>query len=318
MSSAIKMDGDKALAVFEGVDIQSLITKAIEKESPIEVMERLVAMRRELKAEQAKERYFAELALFQAECPTIKKNEVVYDRKDPSKVRYRYAPLSDIIAATRDLLKRHGFSYVITTKQEPSTVTAICEAHHEDGHAEATEFSIPIDPESYMNAAQKVASALTYAKRYAFCNAFGIMTADEDDDAHGTDPHKSAGGDHRPVFTKPEQATDVADDKPACPKCKKAEGVIESKYPGNGKFYCRPCKLAFDDDAADAPQAPPAEKPKTRWDCPDCGAANSVIKSKFAPHGFYCFECKTKFTPDHPAFTGPNGALPVGDEKVPF
>jgi hypothetical protein len=34
-----------------------------------------------------------------------------------------------------------------------------------------------------MNAQQKVASALTYAKRYAFCNALGILTTDQDDDA---------------------------------------------------------------------------------------------------------------------------------------
>src|SRR3990167_3791525 len=44
-----------------------------------------------------------------------------------------------------------------------------------------------------MNAAQKVASALTYAKRYAFCNAFGILTGDADDDArltgNGDEPH---------------------------------------------------------------------------------------------------------------------------------
>ena len=307
MSTNIKAD-DKALALLGSVDVQALIGKALEKDSPIEVMERLMAMRQQMRAEQAEERYFAELAAFQAECPTIKKTEVVYDRKDPTKVRYRYAPLSDIIGAVRDLLKQHGFSYVITTKQEPASVTAVCVAHHEDGHSESTEFSIPIDPESYMNAAQKVASALTYAKRYAFCNAFGIMTADEDDDARETDSNHAAGT--------------LADDKPACPECGKADAVMESKYPGNGKWYCRTCKIAFDDDVTEPPKAEkPAEKPaaaKARWDCPECGKQNSVIKSKFAPFGFYCFECKTKFTPDHPAFDGGPNTPPPMQEKVPF
>jgi len=36
-----------------------------------------------------------------------------------------------------------------------------------------------------MNDAQKIASALTYSKRYAFCNATGIMTGDEDQDGNG-------------------------------------------------------------------------------------------------------------------------------------
>jgi hypothetical protein len=33
-----------------------------------------------------------------------------------------------------------------------------------------------------MNAIQQIGTAITYAKRYTFCNAFGIMTADEDTD----------------------------------------------------------------------------------------------------------------------------------------
>ena len=39
-----------------------------------------------------------------------------------------------------------------------------------------------------MSAQQKVGAALTFAKRYAFCNAFGIMTGDEDNDANQAAP----------------------------------------------------------------------------------------------------------------------------------
>ena len=42
---------------------------------------------------------------------------------------------------------------------------------------------MPVDAGAYMNEAQKAASALTFAKRYSFCNAFGILTGDEDDDS---------------------------------------------------------------------------------------------------------------------------------------
>ena len=59
----------------------------------------------------------------------------------------------------------------------------ICEAHHVLGHTEETQLIVPIDFSSYMNEIQKVASAVTYGKRYAFCDAFGIMTGDEDDDS---------------------------------------------------------------------------------------------------------------------------------------
>ena len=36
-----------------------------------------------------------------------------------------------------------------------------------------------------MSAIQRRGSSNTYAKRYAFCNGFGIMTADEDTDGNG-------------------------------------------------------------------------------------------------------------------------------------
>jgi len=55
--------------------------------------------------------------------------------------------------------------------------------HHDAGHEEESSFSVPIDTESFMNAPQKVGSARTFAMRYAYCNAFGILTSDEDDDA---------------------------------------------------------------------------------------------------------------------------------------
>ena len=41
-----------------------------------------------------------------------------------------------------------------------------------------------------MSAPQKFASAMTFAKRYAFCNAFGILTSDEDVDANGSEDEK--------------------------------------------------------------------------------------------------------------------------------
>lgn len=172
----------------QGTDAERLIAIAIEKNVPVETMEKLLAMRRELKQEAAKEEYFRALAAFQSECPTIQKNETVsyVSKKTGGTTKYKYAPLDVIVTTVRETLRKHGFSYTITTEQDAEHVTAKCNAHHVAGHTEVTTFTIPIDFDSYMNPAQKVASALTYAKRYAFCNAFGIMTGDEDDDSQGS------------------------------------------------------------------------------------------------------------------------------------
>jgi hypothetical protein len=60
-----------------------------------------------------------------------------------------------------------------------------CIVHHVKGHAEASSFRAPVDSGAKMNEMQRSASSLTYAKRYAFQNAFGILTGDQDDDGRG-------------------------------------------------------------------------------------------------------------------------------------
>lgn len=91
--------------------------------------------------------------------------------------------MEDIVEQVKPLLQKHGFSYSLTAETKDSSVLAICTITHRLGHSEKSEFRVPVDPQAFMNEQQKFASAYTYAKRYAFCNAFGILTADEDMDA---------------------------------------------------------------------------------------------------------------------------------------
>lgn len=156
---------------------------AINKGVAIDVMERLLAMRERIQKDMAEKAFREAMASFQAECPIIVKSAGVdYTSRSGKHVSYDYAPLDMIVDKVRGPLCMNGFSYTFTTEQTKESVTAICHAHHVLGHTQSTAFTVPVDPEAFMNAAQKVASALTYAKRYAFCNAFGILTGDEDDD----------------------------------------------------------------------------------------------------------------------------------------
>jgi hypothetical protein len=165
---------------------EALIEKAISAKVDVGTMERLLAMRKELKEEWAKSEFFREMAELQNEMPQIKKTKQVKN-KDGT-VRYSYAPLEDIILQVKALIKKHNFSYQINTEVNNDKVKAICIVRHTAGHIEQSSFEVGIDKEGYMSEPQKYASALTFAKRYAFCNAFGIMTADEDDDAVSVKP----------------------------------------------------------------------------------------------------------------------------------
>ncbi len=180
--------------IYDGPE--ALIARAIDRGVNVETMERLLAMRKELKAESARESYFQALSAFQGECPAIPKTKEVYDKG--GKLRYRYAPIEIIVKTAGPYLEKHGFSYRLNSSQEGDIITAVCEAHHISGHVETSQFSVPLDSTSYMNAPQKVASARTFATRYALCEAFGIVSADEDNDANSIESETKQRDHHDP------------------------------------------------------------------------------------------------------------------------
>lgn len=194
----------KALqAINQDHTAEGLIAQAIEKNISVESMEKLLAMRREIRAEQAKEAYDRSMAAFQSDCPVIEKTKSVLNSKDKT-VRYKYAPIESIVTQVKDLLKEHGFSYAITTKTN-GVLTVFCRVTHEMGHSETSEFSVPMNPDAYMTDQQKAGAALTFAKRYAFCNAFGILTGDEDTDARPEEKNQIA--DHKVEMITAKQIT---------------------------------------------------------------------------------------------------------------
>lgn len=180
---------------------EALISKAIENNLPVETMERLLAMRKELKAEWAKEQFDKAMANFQSECPTITKTKEVHTKSGA--MAYKYAPIESIIQQVKNPLQANGFSY--STKQEmlEGSVKISVKVTHSAGHSEVTEMTVPLgDQTAIMNKSQVVAAASTFAKRYAFLNALGIMTGDEDTD--GIIPPE----DPAPPEIKPEKQPD--------------------------------------------------------------------------------------------------------------
>lgn len=211
-------DQETAMTVAQDVDLQALIAQAIDKGTAVETMERLFALAREWKAMAARDAYFRALAKFQAACPVIKKEREVRDRT--GKLRYRYAPLDEIVRQIGGLLAEHGFSYTIDTEQTDGKLVAFCDAHHVGGHSERTRLEVPVGSE-YMTAQQMIGAARTYAMRYVFCNAFGILTGDEDNDATTTEDGAMG---------------DAPEDRPAQPMCPKCGKPLRTA--ANGDLYC--------------------------------------------------------------------------------
>lgn len=158
-------------------DPMEILQFAIREKANVETLERVMAMRRELRAEEAKAAFDRAMADFQAECPIIKKETA------GARGAYRYAKLDAIVEQTKAFIRKHGFSYSVTTVVEPGWCKAVLTITHAGGHSVTTEFKVPVDDKNpMMTEPQRIGGALTFAKRYAFCNGFGILTADEDRD----------------------------------------------------------------------------------------------------------------------------------------
>lgn len=183
----------------EGISVESMIVQAIKSKVPVETMERILAMRRELKAEFAKKAYDESMAEFQAKCPTIKKTKEV--KTKAGIVAYRFAPLESIVEQVAPFLQVSGFSYSTTMELLPTGVRVVVKSTHKEGHSELSPMEVPLGNKTdIMSASQVVAAAQTFAKRYAFCNAFGILTGDEDNDGQ-TDKLNSLKDNNIPVKT---------------------------------------------------------------------------------------------------------------------
>lgn len=181
---------------------QQLLMMAIEKGASLEFLERLLDIRGRLMQEEAEKQFYEAMSEFQKECPVIVKDKIVKDKQ--GKERYRYADLGSIVRQVGPLIAKNGFSYTVKTVQDGNKVTSGVKASHSGGHSEISEFGVPIDKDAYMTEPQKASSAATFSKRVAFCNAFGILTGDDDDDNDIDHPGKRT--ESEPEFFAPDPA----------------------------------------------------------------------------------------------------------------
>ena len=163
--------------------IENMLKMALDKGLPIETLEKLLAMRKELKAEAASEAFTEALAEFQSECPVISKGK---DVEFSGKKQYSYATFDMIIRQVQGLLGKHGFSYSFKLEEKETGIMATCILKHKAGHFETSDFTADVKGTNMMSGAQITSSKATYAKRNAFCNVTGIVTGDDDNDAPKT------------------------------------------------------------------------------------------------------------------------------------
>lgn len=232
-----------------------LIETALAQGISVEGLERLLGMHERLKADAAREAYFDAVTGFQSECPVIPKTKTVR-----GSYSYSYAPLDVIVATVSPLLAKHGLSYRFDTRFEesPPAQVVTCVVTHRQGHSEQSEFRAPVDTGARMNTMQQSASSLTYAKRYAFCNALGILTGDEDDDSRSSSaqsprvnttrqptPGGRPGEPTAPRAIQPRNAVRIAHSSPG------AQGSDQGSTPSTPSFTPSPAETPAPSDSGE-------------------------------------------------------------------
>lgn len=164
--------------------VLSLIERvATDPNASIEKLERMMAMRDKLQADQARAAFAQAFASASSQFPMIPLN----GRGDKQKP---YALLKDIISGTKPVLSRHGLALSFGVDSAPDRVTVTAKLMHISGHVETTSIELPKDQSGSKNAVQAVGSSQTYGQRYAAQAILGLSLGDDGDD----DGKAAAGG----------------------------------------------------------------------------------------------------------------------------
>ena len=160
-----------------------LIAIAVESNLDIDKLERLLQLKREHDAEQARKEFFLALSKFQSEIPPI----VRESKADMGKAgKRRYADLGTINEAIRPFLYCNGLSFRFKQSQEANqAITITCIVSHSAGHSEETSLTAFSDTSGGKNSIQAVGSTITYLQRYTLIGGLGLATVDADDDGAG-------------------------------------------------------------------------------------------------------------------------------------
>jgi hypothetical protein len=140
----------------------------------------MMALSKELAADQARRAFDEAVAAAKAEIPTISKNAKGHNDK-------RYANFAAYAKVVDPLIAQHGLSYRFRTEQT-DRITVTCVLSHKGGHSEENSLSGPPDNSGSKNAIQAIGSTLTYLQRYTLIQALGLAASDDDDGrSHGKD-----------------------------------------------------------------------------------------------------------------------------------
>lgn len=168
---------------YQPPSIMGMLAHAVQSGQSIEVVRELMAMSKELAADEARRAFDAAMADAKAEMPAIVKNRVVDFSSAKGRTNYRHEDLGEISKTVDPILAKHGLAYRFETKTENKTVRVICIVSHRQGHSVSNELTASHDESGNKNSIQAIGSTITYLQRYTLKAALGLAASNDDDGA---------------------------------------------------------------------------------------------------------------------------------------
>jgi len=160
----------------------------------------------------------------QSEFPVIAKTHTAKVRmKSGGEYSYSYADLEDVVSASRPVLVKHGLSVRQFVDWDGSHDLLVTRVSHVSGQWEDAPMRLQECPTP-----QEQGSAITYAKRYAYCAALGIV-ADEDDDGNSA----TRAAQSRRASSAPPESKPTVRRPPPRPQADPDTGEIPDEFPQN-------------------------------------------------------------------------------------
>lgn len=156
----------------KGSPIMQMLSHAVASGQPIEVIRELMAMSKELAADEARRLFDEAVANAKAEIRPIARTRDAHNSK--------YADMGDVADAIDPIISKYGLSYRHKAVQGDK-ISVTCILSHKAGHSEETTLSSGADKSGAKNDIQAIGSTLTYLQRYTVMLALGLATTRDDD-----------------------------------------------------------------------------------------------------------------------------------------
>ena len=168
--------------------LQSVLEKGGFNSESVGVVERLADLYVKMQDRTAEREFAAAFAALQADLRPVQATRSVPDKQ--GNVRYTYAPFPEIMAQVKPLCEKNGFSISFSTDFKDSRIVQTCTLQHRSGHKRDYTAYVRSGQGPYgATETQADGAAMTYAKRYALCNALNI-TVEHDTDARAESGEK--------------------------------------------------------------------------------------------------------------------------------